>query len=91
MTTLDVVLQNLYPGAEWSLSGDTYSDLKWHSTTAKPTEAELEAGRKTVAEKIAEDKADIAKAQTELLARLGITGDELKILLKLVSNNDLAG
>ena len=90
MTTLDIVLQNLYPGAEWSLSGDTYADLEWHSNTAKPTEKELETGRKTVGDKIALDKANAITAQNELLARLGITSNELKLLLQIVSNNDLA-
>ena len=81
MTTLDKVLQNLYPQAEWSLTGDTYKDLIWHSDTEKPTEKELEDGRATVAALIAKEKADKAKAKQAILDRLGITADEAALLL----------
>jgi hypothetical protein len=81
MITLDIVLLNLYPGAEWSLTGDTYEDLIWHSETTKPTKKELEDGRKTVAVLLEKEKTDRETKRTELLARLGITADEAALLL----------
>ena len=37
------VLRRLHPGGEWTLNGDDYSGLVWHSETAKPTKASLDA------------------------------------------------
>ena len=81
MITLDIVLLNLYPGAKWTLNGDTYDDLIWYSDTTKPTEKELEDGRKTVAVLLAKQKTDRETKRAELLARLGITADEAALLL----------
>lgn len=36
------ILEEKYPGEEWSLDGDDYEGLVWHSASAKPTKAELE-------------------------------------------------
>ena len=43
MTDYPAVLTALYPGAEWSLSGDDYAGLTWLSDSPKPTQAELDA------------------------------------------------
>jgi hypothetical protein len=43
MTDYAAVLTALYPGAEWSLSGDTYDGLTWLSEGDAPTQAELDA------------------------------------------------
>jgi hypothetical protein len=32
-----------YPGAQWSLNGDTYDGLDWFDNSPKPTQAELDA------------------------------------------------
>ena len=32
-----------YPGAQWSLNGDSYDGLNWLDSTPKPTQAELDA------------------------------------------------
>jgi hypothetical protein len=32
-----------YPGAQWTLNGDTYDGLTWLEDTPKPTQAELDA------------------------------------------------
>ena len=37
------VLTANYPGAQWTLDGDTYDGLTWLSDTPKPTQAELDA------------------------------------------------
>lgn len=38
-----LVLSTNYPGAQWSLNGDTYDGLEWLSDSAKPTQEELDA------------------------------------------------
>jgi hypothetical protein len=37
------ILERRYPGAEWTLNGDTYAGLTWLSEGDAPTEAELQA------------------------------------------------
>ena len=37
------VLTANYPGARWTLNGDTYDGLTWLDDTPKPTQAELDA------------------------------------------------
>jgi hypothetical protein len=37
------VLTVNYPGAQWTLNGDTYDGLTWLDDTPKPSEAELDA------------------------------------------------
>ena len=32
-----------YPGAQWTLNGDSYEGLDWLDSTPKPTQAELDA------------------------------------------------
>lgn len=32
-----------YPGQRWTLNGDTYDGLEWLDSSAKPTQAELDA------------------------------------------------
>lgn len=44
-----LILTKEYPGAEWSLNGDSYSGLVWMSEDiTKPTEEELSAAWDTV-------------------------------------------
>lgn len=45
MRDLTKALISLYPGAQWSLNGDSYSGLNWMETNSipKPTLEELEA------------------------------------------------
>jgi hypothetical protein len=43
MTDYPAVLTALYPGAEWSLNGDTFDGLVWHSEGDPPSQAELDA------------------------------------------------
>lgn len=37
------ILTANYPGAQWSLNGDTYDGLDWQDDSTKPTQAELDA------------------------------------------------
>ena len=75
------ILTELYAGSEWSLSNENYDELVWLSNSAKPTKSELD-GKWQAAKDATKTKTD--KAATDraaLLAKLGITADELKILL----------
>lgn len=38
-----LILTTNYPGAEWSLRGDSYSGLEWLDSSPKPSLEELEA------------------------------------------------
>ena len=40
---IPTILTKLYPGAEWTLNGDSYSGLTWLSAGKKPTLKALEA------------------------------------------------
>ncbi len=40
---IPMILSRRYPGAEWTLNGDSYSGLTWLSEGDAPTEAELQA------------------------------------------------
>jgi hypothetical protein len=40
---ITLILRRRYPDSFWTLNGDDYSGLEWHSDSPKPTEAELEA------------------------------------------------
>ena len=42
MTDYAAVLTALYPGAEWSLNGDTYDGLTWLSEGEPPSQQELD-------------------------------------------------
>ena len=74
-------LESLVPATQWTISGDDYADLVWLSTGNPPTLAAIEAeiALLPVKEKTKADKADADKAA--LLAKLGISSDEAKLLL----------
>lgn len=61
MTDYAAVLTANYPGASWTLDGDTYAGLDWHGPGDKPTEAELDAAWATV--QYARDYADVEAAR----------------------------
>jgi hypothetical protein len=43
MIDYTAILTANYPGAQWTLNGDTYEGLTWLDKTPKPTQAELDA------------------------------------------------
>ena len=75
-------IKKLKPSAEFSLTDNDYSTIKWDVLQGDaPTQAEIDAA-------IAQIRADEVTAQTKastdkaaLLAKLGITADEAKLLL----------
>ena len=42
MTDYAAVLNAIRPGAEWSLNGDSYDGLVWHSDSEMPSQAECD-------------------------------------------------
>ena len=52
-TNYVLVLTTNYPGAQWSLDGDTYAGLVWLDDTPKPTQAELDSQWPAVAAALA--------------------------------------
>jgi len=49
MTDYPAVLTVLYPGAQWTLSGDSYDGLTWLEDSPKPSQAELDGAWPDVA------------------------------------------
>jgi hypothetical protein len=43
MIDYSLILSTNYPTAQWSLAGDSYDGLTWLDSSAKPTQAELDA------------------------------------------------
>ena len=74
------VLEMLIPTGGWILVGDDFADVQWIDT--KPiTQAEFDAGVAKYDAWKAEQDAKAATNKAALLAKLGITADEAKLLL----------
>jgi len=72
----------LRPTAQFSISNNDYSTIKWDVLEGTaPTQAEIDVAIEQV--KVEEAQAEVTKAQAkaDLLARLGITADEARLLL----------
>ena len=79
---LSQAIKKLNPTAEFSYSDNDYSTIKWDVLEGTPpTQAEIDQAIEQV--KIEEAQAEVTKAQAkaDLLARLGITEDEARLLL----------
>ena len=74
------VLEMLIPTGGWVIVGDTWDGIQF--IEAEPiTKAEFEAGFAAVDAWKAQQEAAKAAEKTALLAKLGITDDEAKLLL----------
>ena len=78
---LSKILHRRYKGQGWSLNGDTYEGLIWNSDTQKPSKKELESQWESVLAEIEEEQSAKTKRKQKLLDRLGITEEEVKLLL----------
>ena len=81
MLDIPMTLAFLRPGELWTLDGDDYSGLTWHSDTPKPTEAEIAAAWPAAQAARVSAAAEKDAARAALLQRLGITEDEAALLL----------
>ena len=75
-------INKLKPNAEFSFTNDDYSTIKWDVLDGDaPTQLEIDAAIKTIkADEKAEAKAKATQRQA-ILDRIGLTADELKLLL----------
>ena len=74
------VLEMLIPSGGWAITGDDYSGIQFLEATPI-TQAQFEAGFAQYDAWKAEQDAKAASDKEALLARLGITADEAKLLL----------
>jgi hypothetical protein len=59
---IPLILSRRYPGAEWTLNGDTYAGLTWLSDGDAPSEAELQAEWAQVEFEVAYEAVEQARA-----------------------------
>jgi hypothetical protein len=81
MIDYTLILTHKYQGSQWVLNGEDYEGLEWLSDSPQPTKANLDAlwdETQTYYANKAQAKID---AKAALLERLGITADELALLL----------
>ena len=76
-----LTLTRKFAGEIWTLNGDDYEGLTWLSDTAKPTKAKLNTLWAEVQSEMQAEAAAKIALREELLARLGITAEEAKLLL----------
>jgi hypothetical protein len=78
------ILSTNYFGKEWTILGNSYTELTWLDSSPKPTQAELDAlWESTQAAVAAKKQAAIDTKASALakLAALGLTQDEVKALV----------
>ena len=75
------ILIRKYPDSLWSLNGDDYDGLTWVSDTPKPSKTTLDGLWDEVQELIAAEAQAKLNAKAALLAQLGITEEQVKLLL----------
>ena len=81
MTNYVQVLQTNYVGAEWSISANDYDTLEWMSDGTKPSKSVLDGLWASVQQEIADEPAAKLAARQAVLAKLGLTADEVAALL----------
>jgi hypothetical protein len=82
MNYLAAAIDQLVPNAEYTFTDNDYSTIRWIKIEGNaPTQAEIDAKIEEIKAKEITDKAAKATAKAELLAKLGITAEEAKLLL----------
>ena len=75
-------IKKLRPNAEFSFTNDDYSTVKWDVLDGKaPTQTEIEAAIEQIKADEIVTAAKVSAEKALLLAKLGITDDEAKLLL----------
>jgi len=75
------VMTMLCPAGGWIMYGDDFDGITWVDDRPRCTKAEYEAGFAKYDAWKAEQDAAMATDKAALLAKLGITADEAKLLL----------
>jgi hypothetical protein len=81
MTDYSAVLTRRYAGKEWTLDGDEYTGLTWLSDGTKPSKATLDGLWASVQQEITDEATAKVAARQAVLAKLGLTADEVTALL----------
>jgi hypothetical protein len=81
MIDYTTILTRRYKDQIWSLSGNDYDGLVWHSNTSKPSKATLDGLWASVQQEIADEATIKAVNKKAVLDRLGITEAEAKLIL----------
>jgi hypothetical protein len=84
MINYTLILSVNYVGKHWSLDGNSYDGLIWHSNTPKPTQAELDALWESTQTQVANAKAQAEATKASALAKLtalGLTQAEVTALI----------
>ena len=81
MIDYTIILTRRYKDQNWSLSGNDYNGLVWHSDTSKPSKATLDGLWASVQQEIADEVTIKAAKKQAVLDRLGITEAEAKLIL----------
>lgn len=72
----------LKPGAEFVITNDDYSTVEWHILKgAEPTQSEIDAAIEQIKTEEIAAATEKTNEKNALLAKLGITEDEAKLLL----------
>jgi len=75
-------IHKLRPTAEFVIRDNDYSNIEWHNLDGiEPTQAQIDAAIEEIKAEEAVEANAAAAAKAELLARLGITEAEAKLLL----------
>jgi len=75
------VLSMLIPQGGWIISGDQYEGITWVDESVKITKKEFTDGFAAYPAWKAKQEAEAAAAKQAILDRLGITIDDVKLLL----------
>jgi len=81
MINYSTILLRRYAGKEWTLDGDDYDGLTWLSEGTKPTKATLDGLWASVQQEIADEATAKVASKQAVLAKLGLTADEVAALL----------
>ena len=81
MAKLGDVLEMLAPQGGWICSGEDFDSVQWIDETYKITKKQYEDGLASYDLWKAKKDADAESAKSAVLAKLGITADELRIAL----------
>ena len=75
-------IHKLRPESQFSFTDNNYSTIKWDVLDGDaPAQADIDAAIDQVKADEAQAEANKAEAKTALLAKLGITADEARLLL----------
>jgi hypothetical protein len=81
MIDYTAILSRKFPNSEWTLNGDDYDGLVWLSDDEKPSQSELDSAWPSIQQQIKDEAEQKIAAKNALLEKLGLTAEEVAILL----------